>query len=170
MCFQSEINAVIQREVESRTDRNSEVINRQAAILFELRGKLETIEGERDALQQKLDAVVAEGITLRKFIRDSCYVYNGDGGDISDAYGLAEESTLFPRQVETIVYLNAVRADAIFSALKECTFHCDADCVMDAYGFSYEDAEMRSAGAVDLRNEISSFAAQLRADAAKDGV
>lgn len=64
-------------------------------------------------LKQRLDAVVAEGIALRKFIRDSCYVYNGDGSDISDAYGLAEESTLLPRQVETITTINSVRAEGV---------------------------------------------------------
>jgi len=67
-------------------------------------------------------------------------------------------------------YLNAVRADAISYALKECSDHCDTDCVMDAYGFSYETAEMRSAGAVDFRNELSEFAAQLRAGNAGKGV
>ncbi|MGF6476587.1 hypothetical protein ABIE06_003435 [Pantoea dispersa] len=71
----------------------------------------------------------------------------------------------------TDAYLNAVRADAITYALKECSDHCDTDYVMDAYDFSYETAEIRSAGAVDFRNEISEFAAQLRAgNAGKDGV
>lgn len=67
-----------------------------------------------------------------------------------------------PVTTENDAYLNSVRADAICSAIAECTDHCDTDYVMDAYDLSYEIAEMRSAGAIDLRDELVTYSKQIR--------
>lgn len=55
MTFQSELNAVIRREVDRRIDCNQQTIDRQAAVLFELRLQLVGISSERDELQRLLD-------------------------------------------------------------------------------------------------------------------
>ncbi len=71
----------------------------------------------------------------------------------------------------TDAYLNAVRAGAISSALDLCSSFCDTDCVMDAHDISYEDAELRTSGAIELHDGLVAIAAQLRAgNAGKDGV
>ena len=109
----------------------------------------------------KLDALAAESIALKEFIKKDCCVYRSGMVVNAEAY--------IPETPATEAILNVLRAHAITAALSDCTDHCDTDFVMDAYDFSYEIAESRSAGATDLRNELASYAAHLRASAGKDG-
>ncbi|WP_420704118.1 hypothetical protein [Escherichia coli] len=46
--------------------------------------------------EAKCAALAAENAGLNKFIEQSCYVYNGDGSDISDSYTPAHESPMMP--------------------------------------------------------------------------
>ncbi|WP_250665927.1 hypothetical protein [Escherichia coli] len=48
--------------------------------------------------EAKCAALAAENAGLNKFIEQSCYVYNGDGSDISDSYTPAHESPMMPEQ------------------------------------------------------------------------
>jgi len=125
------------------------------------------------ALNAERDAMAAENAALRSLIREvaesseECE-FNGD----EHRYVVVPESfdaltDLLEETPATDAWLNSVRAEAISSALDTCIDHCDTDCVMDAYDFSYEIAEIRSAGAIDLRDELVAYAAQLRAG--KDG-
>lgn len=122
------------------------------------------IQADNLALKAQRDALASENKILDSAI-----------GAIADAHatGIAE---LLENEIDIAVnsetpateaYLNSVRADAITSALETCTDHCDTDYVMDAYDLSYEIAGMRSAGAIDLHDELVAFADQLRVG--KDG-
>lgn len=63
---------------------------------------------------------------------------------------------------ETDAYLAEVRARAITGALEESSEHLDTDCVMDRLGISYEDAGLRSAGAIELHDALVSIANKVR--------
>ncbi|HHS9268959.1 TPA: hypothetical protein ACTV7K_001072 [Enterobacter hormaechei] len=55
---------------------------------------------------------------------------------------------------ETDAFLDEVRANAIKSALNDCTECLDRDCIMDLLGISYEDAALREAGAMALHDAL----------------
>lgn len=135
-----------------------------AKMVSELATHLDvTLAAAAEAGKQR-DTLATENAALISYIDGECYTESKRTGMYTCA-GMNK-----PASPATEAYLNAVRADAISYALKECSDHCDNDYVMDAYDFSYETAEMRSAGAVDFRNELAEFAARLRAGNAKDGV
>lgn len=76
----------------------------------ELQQQLENTQREfrsADITMQNLDAkcaaLAAENAGLNKFIEQSCYVYNGDGSDISDSYTPAHESPLIPIQAQSLL-------------------------------------------------------------------
>ncbi|BBV91318.1 hypothetical protein STW0522ENT66_17450 [Enterobacter roggenkampii] len=54
----------------------------------------------------------------------------------------------------TDAFLAEVRANAIKSALNDCTECLDRDCIMDLLGISYEDAALREAGAMALHDAL----------------
>lgn len=65
----------------------------------------------------------------------------------------------------TDAWMAEVRATAITDALEECSEYLITDCVMDRLGISYEDAELRSSGAIELDEALICVANQLRQDA-----
>ncbi|WP_338301847.1 hypothetical protein [Escherichia coli] len=74
--------------------------------MSELTAAHSTIEKAREVtncpdgvdLQDHLKQLVAESVALNNFIKTSCYVYDGDGSDVSDAYTPAHESPMMPKQ------------------------------------------------------------------------
>lgn len=54
-------------------------------------------------LEEKCQQLAAENVGLNKFIKQSCYVYNGDGSDISDSYIPAHESPMMPVQSQSLL-------------------------------------------------------------------
>jgi hypothetical protein len=63
--------------------------------------------------------------------------------------------------------LDEVRASAITDALDKSSDYLDTDCVMDRLGISYENAELRSAGAIEFHDAMVSVANQHRKGAAQ---
>lgn len=55
---------------------------------------------------------------------------------------------------ETDAFLAEVRANAIKSALNDCSECLDRDCIMESNGISYEDAALREAGAMALHDAL----------------
>lgn len=105
--------------------------------------------------------LTAENLALKNYIDGECYVESKRTGVYTCA-GISK-----PETPATDVILNEVRAQAILNALDSCSPCCDTDCVMDALDISYEDAELRSNGAIELHDGLAAIAAQLRAS--KDG-
>ncbi|MDH0766922.1 hypothetical protein N5C51_02830 [Citrobacter freundii] len=62
----------------------------------------------------------------------------------------------------TDAFLAEVRASAIRDALDESSDYLDTDCVMDRLDISYEDAELRTSGAIELHDALVAVANQLR--------
>ncbi|TDY82986.1 UNVERIFIED_ORG: hypothetical protein C7429_101475 [Pantoea allii] len=123
------------------------------------------LNAERDVLAAE-NAIRGE-IIVRLIGQYSAAGYHAVQNSLNPAQSLLYDAMQVLKQQATDAYLNSVRAEAISIALDSCTDHCDTDYVMDAYDFSHEIAEMRSAGAIDLRDELAAFANQLRAG--KDG-
>ncbi|MET6595920.1 hypothetical protein WHZ76_10025 [Citrobacter portucalensis] len=67
----------------------------------------------------------------------------------------------------TDYFLSEVRAQAIRGALDESADHLDTDCVMDRLDISYEDAELRTSGAIELHDALVAVANELRKGTAK---
>lgn len=83
-------------------------------------------------------------------------------------YGLALE--VMSAQIETPAtdaYLAEVRAQAIRDALDASSDYLDTDCVMDRLDISYEDAELRTSGAIELHDALVAIANELRQGAAQ---
>lgn len=59
-------------------------------------------------------------------------------------------------------FLAEVRASAIRDALNESSDYLDTDCVMDRLDISYEDAGLRTSGAIELHDALVAVANQLR--------
>lgn len=62
----------------------------------------------------------------------------------------------------TDAFLASLRAEAITDALENGSDYLDTDCVMDRHDISYEGAELRAAGAMELRDSLLVVAKQLR--------
>lgn len=124
------------------------------------------LKADRDALAAENGALKAAVIEVSKSAEDC--EFNGDEQRyvvMPDAFDALTD--LLDETPATDAYLKSMQADAISSALDASSSHCDTDCVMDAYDCSYEIAEMRSAGAIDLHDGLVAYSAQLRAG--KDG-
>ncbi len=66
----------------------------------------------------------------------------------------------------TDAFLAEVRASAIRDALDASSDYLDSDCVMDRFDISYEDAELRTSGAIELHDALVAVANELRKGAA----
>lgn len=62
----------------------------------------------------------------------------------------------------TDTFLAEARASAIRDALDESSDYLDTDCVMDRLDISYEDAGLRTSGAIELHDALVAVANQLR--------
>lgn len=65
----------------------------------------------------------------------------------------------------TDAFLAHVRSTAITDALEKSSDYLDTDCVMDRLDISYEDAQLRSSGAIELHDALVAVANQLRKEA-----
>ncbi len=104
-------------------------------------------------------ALAAENAGLKKYICDECYVENVRTGHYACAgHGM-------PSTPATDAYMAKVRATAITDALEKSLDYLDTDCVMDRLDISYEDAQLRSSGAIELHDALVAVANQLRKEA-----
>lgn len=105
-------------------------------------------------------------------IRDAVYCKDQHENLVVDPGNFEDGDTVFfiNETPATDVILNEVRAQAISNALDSCSACCDTDCVMDALDISYEDAELRSNGAIELHDGLAAIATQLRAGSTEGGV
>ncbi|MHC0464557.1 hypothetical protein [Kosakonia cowanii] len=75
----------------------------------------------------------------------------------------AFESLLHHRETPTAdLLLGSIRSEVIAEALENCSDYLDTDCVMDRHDISYDDAELRAAGAMELHDSLVAVANHLR--------
>lgn len=143
-----------------------------------------------EASNARLVQIAAENAGLNKFIEQSCYVYNGDGSDISDSYIPAHESPMMPVQAYSLLPVAAeclAIRDTFISYLvsenltnnpdadeQQAYDHCakwvDAMCetpATDAFlaevrASAIEHAASERWGSGYVFDELNEFAAQLR--------
>jgi len=127
-----------------------------AKMLSRLAERLDCTAAALRATQTQRDQLAVESAVLIKFIDDECYVYGPHDVEPVDA---AIEK---PLTHSTNAFLAEVRATAITDALEKSSDYLDTDCVMDRLDISYEDAGLRSAGAIELHDALVSVANQLR--------
>lgn len=70
---------------------------------LESAGELSIKERKYLELAKAYQQLAAENVGLNKFIKQSCYVYNGDGSDVSDSYIPAHESPMMPVQAHSLL-------------------------------------------------------------------
>ncbi|HIC8858926.1 TPA: hypothetical protein ACW72T_005447 [Klebsiella pneumoniae] len=80
-------------------------IARQEQILLNQDESLSIRRGELEAAHQRIAELESHKAALLKFIRDSCYVFDGADEDISDAYVDAITSGLMPK-LESVTACN----------------------------------------------------------------
>ena len=71
-----------------------------------------------------------------------------------------------PETPASDAFLAEVRAQAIRDALDASSGYLDSDCVMDRLDISYEDADLRTSGAIELHDALVAVANELRQGAA----
>lgn len=130
-----------------------------AELVRELATRLDVVlVTQREAAKQR-DALAAENAALKLYICDECYVENVRTGHYACAgHGM-------PSTPATDAYMAKVRATAITDALEKSSDYLDTDCVMDRLDISYEDAQLRSSGAIELHDALVAIANQLRKEA-----
>lgn len=67
-----------------------------------------------------------------------------------------------PAAATTDAWQREQMAKAIRAALDECSDYLETDCVMDRLDISYEDAEKRTSGAMELHDALVTVANRLR--------
>ncbi len=130
-----------------------------AELVRELATRLDVaLVAQRETAKLR-DALAAENAGLKKYICDECYVENVRTGHYACAgHGM-------PSTPATDAYMAKVRATAITDALEKSSDYLDTDCVMDRLDISYEDAQLRSSGAIELHDALVAVANQLRKEA-----
>lgn len=111
-----------------------------------------------EQLEQQLAAVVAENAGLKQAV-DATIGWQ----ESTDAENV--ESIRMLLNIETPAtdaYLAEVRAQAIRDALGASSDYLDTDYVMDRLDISYEDAELRTSGAIELHDALVAIANELR--------
>lgn len=106
--------------------------------------------------ESKCRELAAENAGLNVFIEKECFVYSSDTPEPIDA------NDCKPETPATDAFLDEVRASAIRDALNESSDYLDTDCIMERLDISYEDAELRTSGAIELHDALVAVANQLR--------
>ncbi|MGV3690396.1 hypothetical protein [Citrobacter freundii] len=97
--------------------------------------------------------------------------YGYEASEVATQNGATEDESLRAGMIAIInrigtpatdAFLAEVRASAIRDALNESSDYLDTDCVMDRLDISYEEAELRTSGSIELHDALVAVANQLR--------
>ncbi|KGA99862.1 hypothetical protein DR73_1542 [Enterobacteriaceae bacterium ATCC 29904] len=153
-----------------------------AKIVSRLAERLDYTTAALREMTKQRDALAAENTTLKTAfnpdeIPDDAVNAFADTAimdsdwDESGSWSYVENDTdviravldaLKPETPATDASLAEVRAQAIMNALESLDGVFDTDCVMEANGISYEDAEQRTAGALAVNKALANVAFELR--------
>ena len=146
--------------------RDAEKLDERPVAVFAYAVQLALTELQNT--RQQLAVVVAESAGLKNFINTDCFVAHVESETFYE-----EEVTRYvsadgyePETPATDEYLAEVRAQAIRDALGASSDYLDTDCVMDRLDIRYEDAELRTSGAIELHDALVAIANELRQGAA----
>lgn len=141
------------REVRSKYEELQSQNADMAVKLANAESKCLELAAENVTLNDKMNKLATwPGIEFYSSAWEFC---NLDGND-------ALEFMCDVKTPATDAFLTEVRASAIRDALDESSDYLDTDCVMDRLDISYEDAELRTSGAIELHDALVAVANQLR--------
>mgnify|MGYP000962015425 CR=1 FL=1 len=121
----------------------------QFAALCESRNEVKQLAGE--------NAVMKSAIKTHSESVHFCVGCGKDDPCSNDDVCYALEETPV-----TDAFLASLRAEAITDALENSSDYLDTDCVMDRHDISYQDAELRAAGAMEMHDSLVAVANHLR--------
>ena len=182
----SALAAQLQAKAEANDDRDTAVmayaVQRACLELEESRREFTAANATIHNLELKVAQVVAENGQMLRFLTDiseNHVEYLDEGEDCMFAgvpldY-VSEINMYVSRDVNaenpfkaTDAHLAEVRAQTIRDALDSSSNYLDTDCVMDRLDISYEDAELRTSGAIELHDALVAIASELRQGAAHE--
>lgn len=111
--------------------------------------------------ESKCRELAAENAGLKKFCKDAAFDADYEA-ELGMELGGFTDAINGIKTPATDDFLAEVRASAIRDALNESSDYLDTDCVMDRLDISYEDAELRTSGAIELHDALVAVANQLR--------
>ncbi|EOC1054350.1 hypothetical protein AAAW60_003978 [Cronobacter sakazakii] len=171
----SENNELVKagHELAKCLDSNTPLID-IAKMIVRLADKLDVTTAALREKTKQCEQLAAENEALKDFGDKLDRMHNDLNGEGTGIQGRAEvacqqialEAALEEfdaiKTPATDAFLREVRSQAITSALDSLDGVFDTDCVMEANGVSYEEAEQRTTGALAVNSALIEFAAQLR--------
>ncbi|ENB6028411.1 hypothetical protein ABHJ46_003269 [Shigella dysenteriae] len=167
----------LQAKAEANDDRDTAVmayaVQRACSELEESRREFTAANATIHNLELKMAQVVAENDRAVKAVTVFSNVTHDITEIICDELGQERVAEIVAayndlgNMPETDAYLAEVRTQAIRDALDASSDYLDTDCVMDRLDISYEDAELRTSGAIELHDALVAVATELREGAAK---
>ncbi|HGL6979409.1 hypothetical protein ACR70V_22265 [Klebsiella pneumoniae] len=139
---------------------NIETVNELIASL-DSAGELSIREQKFLKLAKAFNQLAAENVALKEDRDTLARYWIEDGGDKDCAMSYCEPTPATDRIVA------GIKADAITASLDACSDYLETDCVMDRLDISYEEAEKRTSGAIELHDAMVNFANQVREGADK---
>lgn len=150
------------RELNTSWMMHKTMLGAQAALLClskgDIRGARDWLEGTTDeAFAEIPDDMTPSG--LQAWFESNMTSNDGHNGFLTHEEALER---LRQRAPATDAFLSSLRAEVLTDALENSSEYLDTDCVMDRHDISYEDAELRAAGAMELRDSLVVVANDLR--------
>ncbi|WP_436904709.1 hypothetical protein [Klebsiella pneumoniae] len=149
---------------------NIETVNELIASL-ESAGELSIREQKFLKLAKAYQQLAAENVALKNLARGWA---NATDDLLFEEFGEISHDSIDDCEAELKIIcpatdriVAAIKADAITASLDACSDYLDTDCVMERLDISYEEAEMRTSGAIEFHDAMVNFANQLREGADK---
>lgn len=153
-------------------------IDTHSAIVREMASRLEALNlahiGGMNAMRTAIserDQLVAENAALKKaepapfskLMMEALDAYQSGADDVPELAMLSAYTKLRDgiKTPATDAWQREQMATAIRAALDECSDYLETDCVMDRLNISYEDAETRTYGAMELHDALVTVAKRL---------
>ncbi|MGU9870111.1 hypothetical protein [Kluyvera ascorbata] len=150
--------------------RDAEKLDERQVAVFAY--AIQLVLAEFQNTRQQLAAVVAENAGLKAAvgavngIAEECEVNGDEFKYVVEPSEFEALIDLLDETPATDAYQAEVRAQAIRDALGASSDYLDTDCVMDRLDIRYEDAELRTSGAIALHDALVAIANELRQGAA----
>lgn len=135
--------------------------SKRAHRFLDSAGELSIREQKFLKLAKAFNQLAAENVALKEDRDTLARYWIEDGGDKDCAMSYCEPTPATDRIVA------GIKADAITASLDACSDYLETDCVMDRLDISYEEAEKRTSGAIELHDAMVNFANQVREGADK---
>ncbi|MDH0219039.1 hypothetical protein [Citrobacter freundii] len=138
-----------------------------AVQLANAESKCRELAAENENQKTHSEALAVDNAALREVVERMVNQFAMSGispeeKSINPAKSLMFDAKLALFMPATDALLAEVRSSTIRDALDESSDYLNTDCVMDRLDISYEDAELRTSGAIELHDALVAVANQLR--------